>query len=138
MEGLGIMVACQEQRQGVVYCFIFNQFFIASDIMTNITGFNNYQQQALKSVAITEEGITALAHRTLGLSGEAGIISNAMKKVIRDKQGNLSDGDVRLLYEKLGDVLYYVAVLADYAGLTLEEIASKNLDKSTRFKEDRL
>lgn len=114
------------------------QVFIASDIMTNMIGFNDYQQQALKSVAITEEGIAALAHRTMGLSGEAGIISNEMKKVIRDKQGNLSGSDVRLLEEKLGDVLYYVAVLADYAGLTLEEIASKNLDKSTKFKEGRL
>jgi len=100
--------------------------------------FNDYQERALKSVAITEKSIAALAHRTMGLSGEAGIVSNEMKKVIRDKQGNLSDDDIKLLEEKLGDVLYYVAVLADYTGLTLEDIASKNLDKSANFKENRI
>lgn len=98
---------------------------------------NNYQLQALKSVAITDKSAVALAHRSLGLTGEAGIVANAMKKVIRDKTGKLDDSDITLLKEKLGDVLYYVAVLAEFADLRLEDIAKQNLDKSTAFRNSR-
>lgn len=98
---------------------------------------NDYQSQALKSVAITDKTVSALAHRTLGLSGEAGIVANNVKKVIRDKQGKLSDEDIAQLKEKLGDVLYYVAVLADYADLSLESVAEHNISKSQAFLEKR-
>lgn len=91
----------------------------------------------MQSVAITDKSVAALAHRTLGLTGEAGIIANAMKKVIRDKNGVMTDEDKQLLKEKLGDVLYYVAVLADYADLSLEEIAAANVKKSQAFKASR-
>lgn len=94
---------------------------------------DDFQKQALQSVAITDKTVAALAHRALGLSGEAGIISNAMKKVIRDKNGQLTDEDKALLKEKIGDVMYYAAVLADYADLRLDEIAAANLQKSAEF-----
>lgn len=95
---------------------------------------NDFQKQALQSVAITDKTIAALAHRTLGLAGEAGIVANAMKKVIRDQEGKLNAKDIELLEEKLGDVLYYVSVLAEYAELDLETIAHANLEKSANFK----
>lgn len=98
---------------------------------------NDYQLQAMQSLAITERSVAALAHRTLGLAGEAGIVSNAMKKVIRDKQGTLGADDVAILKEKLGDVLYYVAVLAEFADLKLDDVAEANLNKSTAFKNSR-
>lgn len=96
--------------------------------------FNDFQQQALQSVAITDKTVAALAHRSLGLSGEAGVVGNIVKKVIRDKNGIMSDEDVALLKEKIGDVIYYAAVLADYADLTFDEIAAANLEKSAAFK----
>ncbi len=95
---------------------------------------NDYQKKALESVAIKDKNISALAHRALGLSGEAGIISNTIKKVIRDKNGELDNSDIELLKEKLGDVMYYVAVLAEYANLELDEIAVDNVAKSQKFK----
>jgi len=98
---------------------------------------NDFQKQALQSVAITDKTIAALAHRTLGLTGEAGIVANAIKKVIRDQDGQLSEADKQLLQEKLGDVLYYVSVLADYADLSLDDIAQGNLKKSANFKTSR-
>jgi len=98
---------------------------------------NDYQNKALESVAITDKNIAALAHRTLGLSGEAGVLANTIKKIIRDKQGKLSEEDTIFVREKLGDVLYYAAVLADYAELSLDEIALKNLEKSADFKQNR-
>lgn len=98
---------------------------------------DDYQQHALKSVAITQKGIPALAHRTLGLTGEAGILANQLKKVIRDKNGLPEENDTQEVKRRLGDVLYYVATLADYFGLTLSEIAEQNMQQSTVFKEKR-
>lgn len=95
---------------------------------------NDYQKKALESVAIKDKNVSALAHRTLGLSGEAGIISNTIKKAIRDKGGQLDNSDIELLKEKLGDVMYYVAVLAEYANLELDKIAADNIAKSQKFK----
>lgn len=107
------------------------------DGIIHIMQFNDFQNQAINSIAIKDKSIAALAHRTLGLSGEAGIISDAMKKVIRDKGGELSDEDVNLLAEKIGDVLYYSAVLAEYAGLSFEDIANQQLHKSAEFLKSR-
>ncbi len=96
---------------------------------------NDFQKHALKSVAITQKGVPALAHRTLGLTGEAGILANQLKKVIRDKDGLPDAADTEALRRRLGDVLYYAATLADYFDLTLAEIAQDNMERSTTFKD---
>lgn len=98
---------------------------------------DDYQKSALESIAITNKGIAALAHRSLGLSGEAGIIANQLKKVIRDKGGKLDKEDVVEVQKRLGDALYYVAALADYCNLPLSLVAKQNLKQSARFKKDR-
>lgn len=94
---------------------------------------NDFQTHALKSVAITQKGVPALAHRTLGLTGEAGILANQLKKVIRDKDGQPDATDTAEVKKRLGDVLYYTAVLAEYFDLTLSEIAEDNMKRSTAF-----
>ncbi len=98
---------------------------------------DDFQRQALQSVAITDKTALALAHRALGMSGEVGIVSNIAKKIVRDRNGKLTDEDKALLKEKIGDVMYYAAVLADYADLSLDEIAEANLKKSADFKVSR-
>jgi len=98
---------------------------------------DDFQAQALKSIAITEKGPVALAHRTLGLNGEAGILANQLKKVIRDKNSMPDNEDVEAVKKRLGDVLYYTAALADYFGLTLSEVAKQNLERSEAFRQSR-
>ena len=98
---------------------------------------DDYQQNALKSVAITEKNLAALAHRTLGLTGESGQVANMVKKIIRDKAGAATVKDTEEITEKLGDALYYVAVLAEYFGKDLSEVAAVNLEKSRIFMEKR-
>lgn len=98
---------------------------------------DDFQKHALTSVAITDKGIPALAHRALGLTGEAGILANQLKKVIRDKNGQPDEADTAEAVKRLGDVLYYTAVLADYFGLSLSEVAQQNMDRSTAFKDQR-
>lgn len=98
---------------------------------------DEFQKHALTSVAITQKGIPAFAHRTLGLTGEAGILANQMKKVIRDKHGQPDAADIEEAKKRLGDILYYTAVLADYFGSTLAEVAEQNMQRSTTFKNNR-
>ena len=98
---------------------------------------NDFQKQALKSVAITQKGVPALAHRMLGLSGEAGILANQIKKMIRDKNGQPDASDLEVAKKRLGDALYYIAVLAEYFDLTLLEVATQNLEQSAEFAKNR-
>lgn len=58
--------------------------------------------------------------------GEAGELANKWKKVLRGDGGDLFNSFVAA---ELGDVLWYLARLADECGYTLEEIASYNLKK---------
>jgi NTP pyrophosphatase (non-canonical NTP hydrolase) len=98
---------------------------------------DDYQQQALKSIAITQKSTEALAHRALGLNGEAGILSNQLKKIIRDKGSVADQEDLEVVKKRLGDVLYYTAALADYFGLTLSDVAGQNLEQSQAFLKQR-
>jgi hypothetical protein len=98
---------------------------------------DDFQTQALKSIAITQKTPVALAHRTMGLNGAAGILSNELKKVLRDKAGKASKDDLELVEKRLGDVLYYSAVLAKYFNLKLSDIATSNLLQSSNFLKDR-
>jgi NTP pyrophosphatase (non-canonical NTP hydrolase) len=84
---------------------------------------NDYQRHA-KRTAIYPPHATIL-YPALGLAGEAGEVSNIIKKVIRDR----TDTPIDKLRAELGDVLWYVAVLADDLGLKLEEIALDNIAK---------
>lgn len=62
-------------------------------------------------------------------------VSEKMKKIIRDKGGILSPADVLEIGKELGDVLWYLSVIAKYIGLTLEEVAQLNIDKLSSRKE---
>lgn len=82
---------------------------------------NQYQRKAVET-AIFPKG-NALVYLTLGLAGEAGEVANKIKKVIRD------DAPTDEIAAELGDVLWYIAVLADHLGEDLNTIAGDNLYK---------
>jgi NTP pyrophosphatase (non-canonical NTP hydrolase) len=62
---------------------------------------------------------------TLGVCGEAGEVAEIIKK------GHRVDREVDLphLKEEIGDVLWYLAVLADTYGFKLSNIAKYNIEK---------
>ncbi|MCZ2127946.1 MAG: nucleoside triphosphate pyrophosphohydrolase family protein [Anaerolineales bacterium] len=66
---------------------------------------------------------------TLGLVNEAGEVAGKIKKIFRDKDGQISDEAREALKAELGDVLWYVAQTATELGLSLEDIAEANLAK---------
>lgn len=71
----------------------------------------------------------AMVAKVLGLVGEAGEVAEKFKKIIRDRQGMISDDDKKDIAKELGDVLWYISVIADYIELPLGDIATGNLDK---------
>lgn len=88
-----------------------------------------YQQAALKTVQPHADGADPLVVPLLGLAGEAGSVATAYKKFLRD--GAAHQGAKAKVREELGDVLWYVAVIAERFGLDLDDIAAANLSKIT-------
>ena len=98
---------------------------------------NEYQSMALETAIYPEE--FKVIYPTLGITGEAGEVSDKIKKLIRDKgyKGGWieSDKDREDIALELGDVLWYVATLAHDIGFTLEQVAMLNYFKLQKRKE---
>lgn len=74
---------------------------------------------------ILTKGYTRQVENTLGLVGEAGEVAEKLKKSFRDNA--VLDKDDMM--KELGDVLFYVAALANLYGGTLQEVAELNVSK---------
>ncbi len=84
----------------------------------------------------TENG---LIEKVLGLPGEAGEAADKFKKIIRDKGGVISLSDREEIVKELGDVLWYVTMIAEYLEIPLSEVAQKNIDKlEDRYKRNKI
>ena len=98
---------------------------------------DDYQQAARRTAIYAERD--RVTYPALGLASEAGEVCGKIKKVLRDRGGDLGQVPVGALRDELGDVLWYVAVLAADLGLSLDEIAARNLEKlASRQRRDRL
>ena len=89
---------------------------------------NEYQKAALRTAAPKQKH-NELFHLLLGLVGETGEIAEKAKKIVRDKDSDFSQWDIEDLKKELGDVLWYVAVIADYFDVRLDEVAQLNVTK---------
>ena len=65
----------------------------------------------------------------LGLAGESGEVAGKLAKIIRDADGIVSDDDKVEINKELGDVLWFIARIAEETDSSIEEIASINLEK---------
>lgn len=90
--------------------------------------FNEYQQEAQKT-STTQDWKESLILSTLGLTGEAGEVTEKVKKIIRDKAYKVNSDDVEEIKKELGDVLWYISQLGVVLNVSLEEIAQTNLQK---------
>ncbi len=90
--------------------------------------FNEYQKKSRKTAIYPEAGKNII-YPTLGLSGEAGEVSEKVKKLIRDKGSVVDDNFKNDIIKELGDVLWYIAQLATELDLQMDDIAQKNIEK---------
>lgn len=92
--------------------------------------FEEYQHQAMKTAINRDKNfLNSAVYRTLGLVGEAGEIAEKVKKIIRDKDGQISDDDKQEIIKEMGDVLWYLQALADHLDVSFEQVAKANLEK---------
>lgn len=70
-----------------------------------------------------------VVYPVLGLANEAGEVAGKIKKVFRDKGGEISAETRETLKSELGDVLWYLAQVCTELELSLDEVAEANLAK---------
>ena len=97
--------------------------------MSQSLTFNDYQVKALVTAISVDDEFRDLVHWILGVSGEAGELSEKFKKIIRDKAGLVSEEDKIEMIKEMGDVLWYLAVLAKQLGVDFETVANENVKK---------
>ena len=90
--------------------------------------FEEYQKLSRKT-AIYPNKDNNFTYPTLGLAGEVGEVADKIKKVFRDGDGTVSEEKKQELTKELGDVLWYLAQLSTELGLSLDDIAFKNIVK---------
>lgn len=90
-----------------------------------IADFKTYQQEAMKTRIYLAEN--NLVYSALGLAGEAGELVNKVKKLLRGDRDR--EALVAGIRGEMGDVLWYLAALAEDLDVDLADIARENIDK---------
>jgi NTP pyrophosphatase (non-canonical NTP hydrolase) len=96
-----------------------------------IENLNNYQQLADRTAKHQDFNFD-LTHAVFGLTGEVGELTDSVKKhLVYNKPL-----DKENLYEELGDILWFVALAATTLDVSLQDIATWNIEKlSKRYPE---
>jgi len=63
---------------------------------------------------------------SLGLVGEAGEVASLFAKAVRDSKGLVNQDNLK---KELGDVLWFVAVLAQHYNIDMNDLAIGNINK---------
>ena len=87
--------------------------------------FNAYQELAQRTSNKKADNMDKVLNGLMGLNGEAGECIDILKKHFF--QGHELDKDK--LIDELGDVLWYIAETCEGLGVTMEEVAIRNIGK---------
>lgn len=90
--------------------------------------FEEYQKLSRKTAIYPDKGNNFI-YPVLGLAGEAGEVSEKIKKILRDKAGTVNQEDKTSISKELGDVLWYIAQIATELNISLDSIAENNIEK---------
>jgi NTP pyrophosphatase (non-canonical NTP hydrolase) len=94
--------------------------------------FEVYQLNTAKTAVYPDAGegtLIAVNYATIGLSNEAGEVLGKVKKAWRDDDMQVTEARKEAILDELGDVLWYMARVADELGVSLQQVADKNLEK---------
>lgn len=94
-----------------------------------IMTFDNYQLKAISTNLSRENKFEELMQQVLGLADEAGEVQSIFKKWIRDNDAVFAELDTESVKKEMGDVLWYIAVIAHDLGISLNDLAQTNVDK---------
>jgi NTP pyrophosphatase (non-canonical NTP hydrolase) len=90
--------------------------------------FNDYQKKCKKTAVYPKVGKN-FVYPVLGLMGEAGEVSEKIKKLFRDHGGKLTEEYKLEIAKELGDVLWYLAQLSTELGLKFSDVVEMNIQK---------
>lgn len=91
--------------------------------------FDEYQKQAITTNLTKQDQLQELMQQVLGLGDESGEVLAIFKKWIRDSNADITKLDTANVAKELGDILWYVSVVAHDLGLSFDDIAAANLEK---------
>jgi NTP pyrophosphatase (non-canonical NTP hydrolase) len=98
-------------------------------------GMQSYQNAAVQSIIYDESEVCQLPvgvlYPALNIASEAGEVAGKFAKLLRDRNGYVTDEDRREIGKEIGDVLWCAAVLAKALKLNLGHLALGNIDKVT-------
>lgn len=90
--------------------------------------FDDYQKKSTHSIVLPEL-IYDLKYLGLALAGETGEVAEKIKKLFRDAGGKLDESKKTDLIKEMGDILWYLARMADSLKIPLSQVAEMNLEK---------
>lgn len=86
---------------------------------------NDYHRAAMRTSGTYESQLAMIRNAAYGMNGEAGEVIDLLKK--HEFQGHPLDRDKML--NETGDVLWYVVLMAEALGTTLQEVMERNIEK---------
>ena len=93
-----------------------------------IENFATYQRESRKTWHLIHTD-HPIVYPTLGLVNEAGEVAGKIKKIFRDKAGQINEADREALKQELGDVLWYLTQICTELELSLADVAEANITK---------
>lgn len=91
--------------------------------------FDEYQKKAIVTNLRKDDEFKELMQQVLGLADESGEVLAKFKKWIRDDDADFDKLDRENIKKELGDILWYIAVVADDLGISLDDLAAYNIEK---------
>jgi len=92
--------------------------------------FDEYQKQAVTTAHVAyDDPLMQNSVWVMGVAGEAGEVVEKWKKAVAYRDGKFSDAEFEDFKKEFADVIWYIAVLADSLGVSLEEVMKANLAK---------
>lgn len=86
---------------------------------------NDYHRAAMRTAGEYENQLAMIRNAAYGMCGEAGEVIDLLKK--HEFQGHPIDREKML--KETGDVLWYVALMAEALGTTLQDVMERNIEK---------
>ena len=92
--------------------------------------FDEYQKAAVTTALKSyDDPIMQNSIWVMGIAGEAGEIVEKWKKAVAYREGKFSDNEFADFKKEFADVIWYIAVLAESLGLSLDEMMQQNVQK---------